>query len=179
MRNQKGKKETDVETPANCKQRLEQYLREQAVAYEFQHHPLAYTARGVAASEHVAAREVAKAVIVMTDGRLAMVVLPASHELQISDLARGLGAHEARLAEEVEFGRAFPDCEVGAMPPFGNLYGLPVYVDVSLAEDDSIVFQAGTHTDTMRIRYTDFVKLVNPTVVNVARRRHVTTVPTW
>jgi Ala-tRNA(Pro) deacylase len=160
----------------SCKQRLEQYLREQGVAYEFQHHPLAYTARGVAASEHVPPMEVAKAVIVMADGRLAMVVLPASHELQIAELARGLGAREARLAEELEFGPMFPDCEVGAMPPFGNLYGLPVYMDESLGEDESIVFQAGTHTDTVRIRYPDLVRLVNPVVVNVARRHYASTV---
>jgi Ala-tRNA(Pro) deacylase len=165
-------------TPLNCRQRLEQYLREQGVACEFQHHPLAYTARAVAASEHVPPKEVAKAVVLLTDGRLAMVVLPATHELQISALARGLGVRDARLAEEIEFGPAFPDCEVGAMPPFGNLYGLPVYVDASLSEDEDIVFQAGTHTDTMRIKYADYVRLVNPTMVKVTRARHRSTVLT-
>jgi Ala-tRNA(Pro) deacylase len=161
-----------------CKQRLEHYLREQSVAYELQHHPVAYTARGVAASEHVPAREVAKAVIVVADGRQVMVVLPATHELQIAGLTRGIGTRDARLAEETEFGSTFPDCEIGAMPPFGNLYGVPVYVDASLAGEESIVFQAGTHTDTMRIKYIDFVRLVNPTIVNVAVRRHVPTVLT-
>jgi Ala-tRNA(Pro) deacylase len=165
-------------TPLNCRQRLEQYLREQGIAYEFQHHPLAYTARGVAASEHVLPKAVAKAVILMTDGRLAMVVVPASHELQISELARGLGVREARLADENEFGPAFPDCEVGAMPPFGNLYGLPVYVDASLSEDDTIVFQAGTHTDTMRIKYADYARLIHPKIVNIGRPRHRSTVLT-
>ncbi len=164
--------------PNKCRERLEQYLREQGVVYEFQHHPLAYTARGVAASEHLPAREVAKAVMLITDGRLAMVVLPASHEVQISNLARGLGVREARLAEESEFGPTFSDCDVGAMPPFGNLYGLRVYVDASLSEDESIFFQAGTHTDTMRVRYADYVRLVNPKVVNVARPRHRSTVLT-
>jgi len=164
--------------PMSCRQRLEKYLRKQGLAFEFQHHPLAYTARAVAATEHVPPKDIAKSVVLMTDGRLAMVVLPASHELQISELARGLGVHEARLAEEIEFGPIFQDCEVGAMPPFGNLYGLPVYVDVSLSEDESIVFQAGTHTDTMRIKYSDYVRLVNPTVVNVARPRHRSTVST-
>ncbi len=162
----------------NCRQRLEQYLREQGVAYEFQHHPLAYTARGVAASEHLPAHAVAKSVILMIDGRLAMLVLPASHDVQVSDLARGLGVRKARFAEEIEFGPAFPDCEVGAMPPFGNLYGLHVYVDASLSDDESIIFEAGTHTDTMRIRYTDYMRLVNPTVVSVARSRHRSTVLT-
>ncbi len=163
-------------TPDNCTQRLEQYLREQGVAYELQHHPLAYTARGVAASEHLPAHAVAKSVILMIDGRLAMLVLPASHEVQISELARGLGVREARFAEESEFGPAFPDCEVGAMPPFGNLYGLHVYVDASLSGDESIFFQAGTHTDTMRVKCADYMQLVNPTVVNVARPRHRSTV---
>jgi Ala-tRNA(Pro) deacylase len=165
-------------TPMSCRQRLEQYLRAQGVAYEFQHHPLAYTAGAVAASEHVPPKEVAKAVVLMTDGRLAMVVLPASHELQISELARGLGVREARFAEEVEFGPAFPDCEVGAMPPFGNLYDLPVYVDASLSEDDSIVFQAGTHTDSMRIKYADYARLANPIIVNIGRPRHRSSVLT-
>jgi Ala-tRNA(Pro) deacylase len=163
-------------TSTTCKDRLEQYLREHGVGYELQHHPLAYTARGVAASEHVPARVVAKAVIVVADGKQAMVVLPASHELQINELARGLGAREARLAEEPEFGPAFPDCEIGAMPPLGNLYGLTVYVDATLADNQDIVFQAGTHTDTLRIAYTDFMRLANPTTVNIARPRHPSTV---
>jgi len=80
-----------------------------------------------------------------------MIILPASHQLRPSELASGLGAREVRLAEELEFGSTFPDCEVGATPPFGNLYGVPVYVDASMQEDPRIIFQAGTHTDTMRI----------------------------
>ena len=159
-----------------CNQRLEQYLREQGVAYEFQHHPAAYTARGIAASEHVPAKDVAKSVIVVADGRQVMIVLPATHELRVSDLAHEIGASAARLADEGEFAATFPDCEVGAMPPFGNLYGVPVYVDSSLGDDESIVFQAGTHTDTMRIKYADYIRLVKPTMVNVASRRFAPTV---
>lgn len=159
-----------------CKQRLEEYLREKGVAYTFQHHPLAYTARGVAASEHVPANEMAKPVIVMADGRQVMIVVPATHELQMNELARAIGAYDARLADEREFGPTFPDCEIGAMPPFGNLYGLAVYVDESLSDDETILFQAGTHTDTMRINYADFVRLVNPKVAEVAVRRYVPTV---
>jgi Ala-tRNA(Pro) deacylase len=105
-----------------------------------------------------------------------MMVVPASHELQISQLAPALGAHAARRAEEPEFGPMFSDCELGAMPPFGNLYGLQVFADVSLAQEESIVFQAGTHTDTMRIKYADFVRLANPRMVHVARRRRPLTV---
>jgi Ala-tRNA(Pro) deacylase len=159
-----------------CRQRLEEYLRERGIAYTFQHHPLAYTARGVAASEHVPANEMAKTVIVMADGKQVMIVVPATHELQMNELARAIGAHDARLADEREFGPTFPDCEIGAMPPFGNLYGLTVYVDESLSDDETILFQAGTHTDTMRINYADFVRLVNPKIAEVAVRRYVPTV---
>ncbi len=152
-----------------CRDRLEQYLRERGVAYESQHHPLAYTAQEVAASEHVPGKDLAKTVIVRADDdRLAMLVLPATRTIHLGKLATALGAGRARLAEEKEFGASFPDCEVGAMPPFGNLYGVPVYVDQSLAADERIVFRAGTHTDTMRVAYADFARLVDPTVVDVA-----------
>jgi Ala-tRNA(Pro) deacylase len=161
----------------SCLDRLQHYLRTERVAYELQHHPLAFTARGVAASEHVPAREVAKVVIVMVDGQPAMVVLPASHELQLSELAQRLGAGEVRLAEESEFAPLFPDCETGAMPPFGNLYGLPVFADSSFDRDGSLVFQAGTHTDTLRIAYSDFVRLVKPSGVHVGRYRYVPRMP--
>jgi Ala-tRNA(Pro) deacylase len=156
----------------SCLDRLEAYLRDQGVAYKLERHPLAYTARGVADSEHLSARQVAKAVIIIADGRPVMVVLPASHELQLNELAQGLGASEARLAEESEFAPIFPDCETGAMPPFGNLYGLRVYMDSSLCEDGSLVLQAGTHTDTMRIACADFKQLVKPSIVHLARYRH-------
>jgi Ala-tRNA(Pro) deacylase len=159
-------------TSESCKVRLERYLREQGVEYEFQHHPLAYTARGVAASEHLSPAHMAKTVIVVAGGQFCMVVLPASHDLQLTDLAREMGV-QARLAVEAEFEPMFPDCEVGAMPPFGNLYGLPVLVDASLAESESIVFEAGTYTDTMRVRYGDFARLTNARVVRAARDREL------
>jgi Ala-tRNA(Pro) deacylase len=155
-----------------CRARLEHYLRESGVGYELQHHPLAYTARGMAASEHLSAQLIAKVVIIVADAQTVMVVLPASHELEPGRLATELDAREARLATELEFGPIFGDCDVGAMPPFGNLYGMAVYVDRSLAEDTNIVFQAGTHTDTMRIPFADFVRLVEPSVIDVARERH-------
>ncbi len=154
---------------ADCRDRLERYLREQGVGYEVHHHPLAYTAQEVAASEHVPGKELAKTVIAKADDdRLVMVVLPATRTVHLAKLATALGADRARLAEEPEFTAAFPDCEVGAMPPFGNLYGVPVYVDRSLAADERIVFRAGTHTDTMRVAYADFARLVGPTVVDIA-----------
>lgn len=150
-----------------CRDRLEQYLREHQIAYEVMHHPLAYTAQEVAASEHVPGKELAKTVIVITDDRAVMVIVPATRKIQVSRLATALNSAQARLAEEKEFETLFPDCEVGAMPPFGNLYGMDVYVDPALAEDERIVFRAGTHTDTMRIKYADFARLVNPSVVDV------------
>jgi Ala-tRNA(Pro) deacylase len=155
-------------TITSCKDRLEQYLREHSVAYEVQHHPLAYTAQEVAASEHLPGKELAKTVIVITDDRSVMVVLPATRNVQVSKLGTALGASQARLAEEREFQSTFADCEVGAMPPFGNLYGMDVYVDRTLSEDERIVFRAGTHTDTMRIKYADFARLVKPVVVDIA-----------
>ena len=160
-------------TSESCKMRLERYLREQGVEYEFEHHPLAYTARGVAASEHLLPSHVAKTVIVVAGGELCMVVLPASHDLHLTDLARELGVQTARLAGEAEFEPMFPDCEVGAMPPFGNLYGLLVFVDASLGKSESIVFEAGTYTDTMRVRYADFARLTNAQVIRAAREREL------
>ncbi len=153
---------------ARCSDRLEQYLREQGVAYEMQHHPLVYTAQEVAASEHVSGKELAKTVIARADDRLVMVVLPATRTVHLGKLAAALGAGQTRLAEEREFSADFPDCEVGAMPPFGNLYGVPVYVDQSLAADERIVFRAGTHTGTLRVAYADFARLVGPTVVDIS-----------
>jgi Ala-tRNA(Pro) deacylase len=155
-------------TTTGCRARLEQYLREHQVSYETQHHPLAYTAHEVAASEHVPGKQLAKTVIVITDNHAEMVVVPATCTIQLTRLATALGATRARIAEEQDFADRFPDCEVGAMPPFGNLYGMDVYVDRTLTEDERIVFRAGTHTDTMRIKYADFARLVNPIVIDVA-----------
>jgi Ala-tRNA(Pro) deacylase len=152
----------------NCKDRLEGYLREDQVSFETHHHPTAFTAQEVAASEHTPGKMVVKVVMVLADGELAMLAMPAPYQADLDRVAEVLGATEVRLAHEEEFAPAFPDCEVGAMPPFGNLYGLPVYVDEALAEDETIVVQAGTHTDTIRLRYADFERLVRPTVARFA-----------
>ena len=158
-----------MQTTLTCKARLEQYFRDNHVGYMLEHHPMAYTARGVAASEHVSAARVAKSVIVMADGRMTMIVLPASHDVDLPGLAAALGAKSVRLAEEEEFAPAFPDCEVGSMPLFGNLYGLRVYVDATLAKYETIRFEAGTYTDTFCIKYADFTRLVQPTAIANAR----------
>ena len=153
-----------------CRDRLEDYLRENGVPFEVQHHPMAFTAQEVAAAEHVPGRMLAKVVMVSADGEMAMLSLPAPYQVDLEKAGKMLGAEEARLAQEEEFEGAFPDCEVGAMPPFGNLYGLPVYVEEALAEDETIFFRAGTHTDTMSVGYADFERLVEPTVGEFARR---------
>jgi Ala-tRNA(Pro) deacylase len=154
----------------DCKDRLEAYLREKRVPFEVRHHPVAYTAQEVAASEHVPGKMLAKTVMVLADGEMVMLALPAPYQVDMEKAGTALRAGEVRLAREEEFEGAFPDCEVGAMPPFGNLYDLPVYVEEALAEDETIVFRAGTHTDTMSVRYADFERLVKPTVVEFARR---------
>jgi Ala-tRNA(Pro) deacylase len=149
---------------------LENYLRENQVPFEEQHHPRAVTAQEVAASEHVPGRMLAKTVMVLGDGEIAMLALPAPYQVDLEKAAAALGVKEARLAEEDEFADTFADCEVGAMPPFGNLYGVPIYVEKTLAEDETIVFRSGTHTETMSISYSDFERLVEPTVVVFALR---------
>jgi len=151
-----------------CRDRLEDYLRENGVPFEVQHHPRAITAQEVAATEHVPGKMLAKVVMVLVDGEMVMLTLPAPYQVDLEKVGKVLEAEEARLAEEEEFEGAFPDCEVGAMPPFGNLYDLPVYVEEALAEDETIFFRAGTHTDTMSVRYANFEQLVEPTVAVLA-----------
>jgi len=153
-----------------CKDRLESYLRENHVPYQVQHHARAVTAQEIAASEHVPGKLLAKVVMVRADDRIVMLALPAAYRVHESRLPAVLGAQDVRLAREDEFASSFPDCEVGAMPPFGNLYGVPVIVDRALAEDDTIVIQAGTHTDTLSLKYSDFARLVEPTLAAFARR---------
>ncbi len=152
-----------------CKERLEQYLQSQNVPYQVQEHPVAYTAQDVAYREHIPGKLVAKVVMVYADGRMVMLVLPAPYRVDFARVRSVLGAQELRLADEVELGLAFPDCEVGAMPPFGNLYGMPIYVDRSLTDDERIVFPVGTHTETMSMAYADFERLAHPIIMDFAQ----------
>lgn len=142
--------------------RLEQFLHEQHTSYETIHHARAVTAQETAASAHIRGSLLAKTVMVNIDGRLAMVVLPAARRVHFGRLRQATGAIAAELATESEFRDLFPDCEVGAMPPFGNLYGIEVYVDESLVTDADIAFNAGTHTEVMRMPYREFERLVAP-----------------
>jgi len=153
-----------------CKERLEAYLREKGVPYQNQHHVRAISAQEVAATEHVPGRMFAKTVIVTPDDEQSMVmlVLPAPSHVNPLKASAAMGVSEVHLADEERFADTFPDCEVGAMPPFGNLYDVPVYVDRALVEDETIVFRSGTHTDTMSVSYADFEKLVRPTVADIA-----------
>jgi len=145
-------------------QKLKQFLDAERVKYACISHSPAYTASEIAQSAHIPGRELAKVVMVTLDGRMAMSVLPANRKVDLNLLREAAGADEAKLATEEEFRLRFPDCETGAMPPFGNLYGMEVFVSEQLAKDDHIAFNAGTHTEVMRLAYADFARLVRPKV---------------
>src|SRR6516225_10572783 len=132
------------------------FLDEQHVKYVVISHSKAYTAQGIAAISHMSGKELAKTVIVKLDGALGMAVLPASFQVDLLALKKAVGVREAALASEREFKEHFPDCETGAMPPFGNLYGIPVYVDETLTRDNEIAFNAGTHLELIKLAYADF-----------------------
>lgn len=148
--------------------RLMEYLDSHHVKYDVINHPLAYTAQGVAAAAHVAGKDVAKAVMVKIDGRLAMAVLPAPRRLDLQELKKETGTERVELATEQEFADQFPDCQPGAEPPFGNLYGLDTIVADKLQEDEDISFNAGTHTEIVRLAYRDYEELVHPKVAHIA-----------
>lgn len=151
--------------------KLKEMLEEAEVSYEVYHHPLAYTAQEIAAKQHFSGDEMAKVVMLKADGELVMAVVLGSQKVNLNTVKASLGAREVRLATEDEFISRFPDCEIGAMPPFGNLFGLPVYVDPALEKDESIYFNAGNHVQTIRLRYKDFEKLVQPRVVHLAEEK--------
>jgi len=145
--------------------RLKHFLDEHHVKYVSIRHSPAYTAQEVAESAHVHGKQFAKAVIVRLDGRLAMVVLPATEKVDLKALKTATGAHEVALASEADFEGKFPGCEPGAMPPFGTLYGMEVFASSRLGENDQIAFNAGSHTELYKISYKDFESLVEPTIV--------------
>ena len=155
----------------DCKERLEGYLKENGVAFDVQEHRPAFTAQRVAAAAHVPGRMFAKVVMAQEGGELVMLVLPATEVVDTRKAEAAVGGEPLRLATEREFASRFPNCEAGAMPPFGNLYDLPVFVDEGLAGSDRIVFQAGTHTVTMSVPYVDFERLARPTVTDFAVAR--------
>ena len=148
-------------------QKLKNYLDQHGIQYVTISHSPAYTAQRIAELAHIPGKELAKTVIVKIDDKFAMAVLPASRRVNLRHLKKAIGADEVVLSSEREFKELFPDCEVGAMPPFGNLYDMGVYVAEQLTEDDEIAFNAGSHTELVRMAYTDYAKLVTPQVVSL------------
>ena len=145
-------------------QKLKEFLDSHQARYVAIHHSPAYTAQEIAALAHVRGKELAKTVMVKIDGKMAMAVVPASHKIDLDLLKAVAGAESLALATETEFKGIFPDCEAGAMPPFGNLYGMPVFVDARLATDEEIAFNAGSHSLLIRMSYRHFEQLVRPVV---------------
>jgi len=150
-----------------CK-KLKEYLDKFEVPYITITHSQAFTAQKVAASAHIPGKNMVKTVMVVINGQMAMAVLPASYRVDFNLLKEITGEGTVRLASETEFKDMFPDCEVGAMPPFGNLYNLDVFSAVALTEDDEIAFNAGNHSEVIQMSYSDFEKLVHPKVMKFA-----------
>lgn len=148
--------------------KLKEFLNRNSVKYVTISHSTAYTAQEIASMAHIKGQEVAKTVIVKINGQMAMAVLPASYQVDLSLLKAAVGANTVALSSEAEFRGRFPECETGAMPPFGNLYGMAVFVDGSLSKDKDIAFNAGTHKELIRLSYEDFDRLVEPKVMRFA-----------
>ena len=151
--------------------KLKMVLDEAKVPYEVYNHALAYTAQEIAARQHVSGNELAKVVMIEADDQLVMGVIRGNDKIALHVVEESLNVRHARLATEDEFIARFPECEVGAMPPFGHLFGLSVYVDPALAKDEYIYFNAGNHVQTVRLRYKDFARLVQPQVVRLVVER--------
>ena len=145
--------------------KLKEFLNSNKVKYTSIKHSPAYTAQEIAARSHISGKEMAKTVMVKINDKMAMAVLPASYKIDFEALMSVTGSDNIDLASEEEFKYMFPDCEIGAMPPFGNLYDLDVYVAKTLAEDEEISFNAGTHSELIRMTYKDFERLVKPKVL--------------
>ncbi len=144
--------------------KLKEFLDGHDVKYVSISHSPAYSAQTIAESAHIPGKELVKTVIVRIDDNFAMVILPASYRVHLGHLKVELSASHVELATETEVENLFPDCEKGAMPPFGNLYGMDVYVAEQLTEDEEIVFSAGSHTELIRMSYKDFESLVTPKI---------------
>ena len=151
-------------------QKLKEFLDRHKIKYVTITHSLAYTAQEIAASAHIAGKELAKTVMVKIDGKMAMAVLPASCKVSFDLLKKAAGASKVELANEQEFRDMFPELEVGAMPPFGNLYGTEVFVDESLSQDEEIAFNSGSHTELIKLAYRDFERLVKPKAAKFSAR---------
>jgi Ala-tRNA(Pro) deacylase len=147
-------------------QKLKEFLDGNKVKYVTIRHSTAYTAQETAASAHIPGKELAKTVVLRIDGRMTMAVLPASHKLDIPLLKKAVGARDVEIAHEADFKDIFAGCDTGAMPPFGNLYGIDVLVDSLLAGNEEIAFNACSHSELVKLKYADYIKLVNPKVTS-------------
>lgn len=145
--------------------RIKKYLKSQKTKYKTLKHSPVYTAQEVAASAHIPGRQLAKAVMIKLDGEMSMAILPASCQVNFDALKKTLKVKKVKLATEKEFKDLLPDCEIGATPPFGNLYDMKVIADKSLSTQEVIAFCAGSHTELIQLSYQDFEKLVKPKVV--------------
>ena len=150
-------------------EKLRVFLNQNHAEYTHTVHPIAYTAREVASAEHLPAREVAKTIVVHGDGGYHMLVLPANKLVDFQELRVALGLTHARMVPETELSTLFPDCELGAMPPVGSLYGMPVYLDSALASQEVITFNAGTHRDVLHMASAEYSRVVRPTIVTLGR----------
>jgi len=146
-------------------QKLKEFLDSHNIKYVTISHSRAFTAQETAATAHVPVKELAKTVMVKINGKMAMAVLPASSKVDFDLLKKVMGSGKVEIASEKEFKDLFPDCEIGAMPPFGNLYGMEVFVTNSLTEDREIAFNAGSHRELVKLAYKDFERLVKPKIV--------------
>lgn len=154
-----------VKVSAGAKKKITDFLTSHGVKFDVIKHSPAFTAQQVAASAHVPGKELAKTVIVKIDDRLVMVVEPAHLKVNLDALRRQLGAQSVELATESEFRNQFPECELGAMPPFGNLYDMDVFISHNIDQNDHISFNAGTHAELIQMSYEDFFELVQPKVI--------------
>jgi len=153
--------------PINWQEELREFLDAKGIKYVTISHSTAFTAQDIAASANISGKELAKTVIIKIDGRFAMVVLPASYRIDFDVLRQCLGADKVELAAEHEFEKMFPECDIGAMPPFGPLYGMETYISERLREDQEIAFNAGSHTELMKMAFHDFEQLVKPKVIAI------------
>ena len=153
--------------------RLKEMLDNAKVPYQVYNHALAYTAQEIAAKQHFSGNEMAKVVMLQVDDNLVMGVIRGNDKISLNEVCESLGARHVRLATEDEFIARFPECEIGAMPPFGNLFGVKVFADAALAKDEYIYFNAGNHVQTVHMKYTDFERLVKPETAHLigARRK--------
>jgi Ala-tRNA(Pro) deacylase len=149
---------------------LQSYLDEHGVSYRLSRHQAAYTSQDLAASEHISGRKVIKPVVVRADGEWVMCALPASYRVDLQELREQLRASDVMLADEQTLSRLFPDCELGAEPPIGKLFGMPTLMDESLTADDTVMFQAGTHTDAVTMSLAEYRRVANAEIAHFGRQ---------